>query len=71
MISRILMKRMYSSGGAQEKMPSPHALLYRHWAKPVGKMLALSVGSYYTLYYMWEALEWSEKKREKQSETKQ
>ncbi|SCU98522.1 LADA_0H13586g1_1 [Lachancea dasiensis] len=47
---------------AHRSQPSPHAMLYRRWAKPVGKSLALCVGSYYALYWAWEWLEKDEQR---------
>ncbi|SCU97584.1 LAFA_0G12156g1_1 [Lachancea sp. 'fantastica'] len=50
--------------------PSPHAMMYRLWAKPVGKSLSLLLASYYGLYWTWEWLEKGEKEyelRQKQS----
>lgn len=51
----------------KEERISPHALMYRRWAKPVGKLLVLSVGSYYTLFYLWEYLERKELEYEKKT----
>lgn len=55
----MLFRRLYTSLGSDAKVqaPSPHALMYRKWGKPVSKLLILSVGSYYTLFYLWEYLE--------------
>ncbi|SCU77794.1 LAMI_0A02366g1_1 [Lachancea mirantina] len=44
---------------------SPHALLYRRWGKLTMKSVALCVGTYYSLYWLWELLERGERKREK------
>ncbi|CCE92360.1 uncharacterized protein TDEL_0E01170 [Torulaspora delbrueckii] len=63
----MLANRLYSSykTSSGPRRPSPHALMYRKWAKPVGKLLTLSIGSYYTLFYLWEYLERSELEYEK------
>lgn len=42
---------------ASKEPPSPHALIYRLWAKPVGKMLFITVGTFYTLHYLRELLD--------------
>ncbi|SCV04767.1 LANO_0G12222g1_1 [Lachancea nothofagi CBS 11611] len=53
-----------------QSQPSPHALIYRRWAKPVGKSLMFCVGSYYALYWAWELLEKGEREYElKQKKT--
>ncbi|AQZ13704.1 (Zrou_YGOB_Anc_4.253a) [Zygosaccharomyces parabailii] len=44
---------------------SPHKLLYVKWGWPVGRLLLLSVGSYYSLYYLWMYLEDGEIEDEK------
>ncbi|CEP61629.1 uncharacterized protein LALA0_S03e07206g [Lachancea lanzarotensis] len=44
--------------------PSPHALIYRLWAKPVGRSLSLLLASYYGLFWTWEWLEKGEKEYE-------
>lgn len=36
---------------------SPHRLMYVKWGKPVSKSLLLSVGTFYSFYYLWEYLE--------------
>ncbi|CUS20257.1 LAQU0S01e02542g1_1 [Lachancea quebecensis] len=56
---------------AASKAPSPHAMIYRRFAKPVGKMLTLCVGSYYSLFYAWEWLEQRELARESQQQQQQ
>ncbi|CAR22900.1 KLTH0D14454p [Lachancea thermotolerans CBS 6340] len=53
---------------AASKAPSPHAMIYRRFAKPVGKMLTLCVGSYYSLCYAWEWLEKRERALESQKQ---
>lgn len=58
-------KRWYSSANFDaKKPPSPHAMMYRKWGKPVGRLLVLSVGSYYTLFYLWEYLNKKELQRD-------
>lgn len=54
-----MLLRFYSSSPAKAKPepPSRHALLYRKWPKPIGKVLLVSIGSYYSLMYLWEYLE--------------
>ncbi|KAH3899942.1 uncharacterized protein SCDLUD_004258 [Saccharomycodes ludwigii] len=53
-LKKMVFKRFYS----QQRQPvSPHALIYRVWAKPVGKALFLSLSTYYSLYYLREFLD--------------
>lgn len=51
--------------GGDPKPISPHKLMYVKWGKPVGRLLLLSVGSYYSLYYLWVYLEKRELENEK------
>ncbi|QLL33263.1 hypothetical protein HG536_0E01740 [Torulaspora globosa] len=62
-----MLARFYSSTPIRPKSqpPSRHALLYSRWARPVGKVLMLSIGSYYSLMYLWEYLEKKELEYEK------
>ncbi|QLQ80821.1 hypothetical protein HG537_0E01760 [Torulaspora globosa] len=54
-----MLARFYSSSpaGPKTQPTSRHALLYSRWAKPVSKVFMLSIGSYYSLMYLWEYLE--------------
>ncbi|SCW01817.1 LAFE_0E07910g1_1 [Lachancea fermentati] len=54
--------RWDANGGAGGRAPpSPHTMIYRRWARPVGRMLAVCMGSYYALCFGWEWLERSER----------
>ncbi|GAV52537.1 hypothetical protein ZYGR_0AG05280 [Zygosaccharomyces rouxii] len=49
--------------GSPRSQMSPHKLMYVKWGRPVGKSLLLSVGTFYSLYYLWEYLERDENKK--------
>ncbi|SCU90280.1 LAME_0E07844g1_1 [Lachancea meyersii CBS 8951] len=49
---------------SSQSKSSPHAMLYKLWAKPVGRSLSLLLASYYTLYWTWEWLEKGEQEYE-------
>ncbi|GAV47524.1 hypothetical protein ZYGR_0H03690 [Zygosaccharomyces rouxii] len=49
--------------GASKGPMSPHRLMYVKWGKPVGKSLLLSVGTFYSLYYLREYLATDENKK--------